>query len=73
MGGVVSIVSAITFTDVGIAVGILTAILTYLTNRQYKRMETKLLLKREKRETEEHKLRMELMLRPYQQTKGESK
>lgn len=63
-GGVVSVVSALTLTDVGIIVGIATAILTYATNAFYKRLEIKHARLRNEREEEEHQLRMKLLLNP---------
>lgn len=64
LGGVVSVVSALTLTDIGIIIGIATAILTYVTNAFYKRLGNKRALRRDEREEEEHQFRMKLLLNP---------
>lgn len=56
VGGVVSVASALTLTDVGVVIGIVTAVLTFLLNVFYQR-------RKDRREEEKHRLALELMRR----------
>ena len=59
LGGAVSIMSALTLTNIGIIVGIATALLTYGTNLVYKVRENARAEREDIRKEMEHQLRVE--------------
>lgn len=59
LGGAFSVASALTLTDVGIIVGIATAILTFVINWIYKRKENERAERHAQREEERHRMIME--------------
>ena len=62
LGGAVSIMSALTLTNIGIIVGIATALLTYGTNLVYKARENARAEREDIRKEMEHQLRLESLL-----------
>lgn len=54
VGGIVSVASAVTLTDIGVLVGIVTALLTFCLNLFYQR-------KKDRRAEERHRVELEVM------------
>lgn len=62
-GGAASVVSALTLTEIGITIGIVTAVLTFVLNVVYH-------YRKDKREREAHELRLEQIRRNPERRKG---
>ena len=62
IGGAISVMSALTLTNIGIIVGIATALLTYGTNLVYKARENARAEREDIRKEMEHQLRVESLL-----------
>lgn len=59
IGGAISVMSALTLTNIGIIVGIATALLTFITNFIYKSRENARAEREDIRNEKEHQLRLE--------------